>query len=371
MILSNSILKQLFELLKSALWKTFPNGELFKDNSDTDWEEIIQLSTEQGVMAIAYDGMLHLPVELQPSRKIKLAWALKVDAIEKRYANQLKTAEELAELFYSNNISMLLFKGIALARDYPIPEHREFGDLDIYLFNKHEQGDNTLSFHGGIKKNKFHFKHTSFFYKGISVENHMHLLATHIYPNFLPLEEKLLIELSKDYDKIEISCKEDKILFPSPEFHALFLITHIIAHFSLSIALRSLCDWAIFLYKNKNKVDFKSLRQSLSEAGILPLADAITALTVRYLNLPLESAPFFEENLLLEDSILEDSLNLFFFLKNSSNPSYGEIIAYKCKRLKYKHQKYKLINPYKSHYKTLESILYHIRYPHTIFKLKK
>ena len=40
-----------------------------------------------------------------------------------------------------NNIPMMVIKGYTLARLYPKPERRIGGDIDIFLFDKQEEGD--------------------------------------------------------------------------------------------------------------------------------------------------------------------------------------------------------------------------------------
>ena len=60
------IAKQLFNLVKAALWQTAADGSLFGEQ--TDWQAIYKLARKQTVMGIAYDGLLTLPAELQPQR---------------------------------------------------------------------------------------------------------------------------------------------------------------------------------------------------------------------------------------------------------------------------------------------------------------
>ena len=67
------IAKQLFNLVKSALWQTAADASLF--GKQTDWQAIYKLARKQTVMSIAYDGMLTLPTDLQPQRTLKLQWS--------------------------------------------------------------------------------------------------------------------------------------------------------------------------------------------------------------------------------------------------------------------------------------------------------
>lgn len=90
------------------------------------------------------DGMERLPEELRPPRDIRLRWALTAEEQEKRYRRQQKKAAKMAAAFAENGIRMLVLKGLGLSRDYPVPAHRECGDIDIYLFGASDEGDRLL-----------------------------------------------------------------------------------------------------------------------------------------------------------------------------------------------------------------------------------
>lgn len=63
-----------------------------------------------------------------------------------------------------------LLKGLGLSIYYPRPEHRECGDIDLWLDNC-DKG-NRLIEELGIKINYDSEKHAVFHYKGVMVENH-------------------------------------------------------------------------------------------------------------------------------------------------------------------------------------------------------
>lgn len=50
----------------------------------------------------------------------------------------------MAAVFAENGIRLLLLKGLGLSRNYPVPAHRECGDIDIYLFGASDEGDRLL-----------------------------------------------------------------------------------------------------------------------------------------------------------------------------------------------------------------------------------
>ena len=352
----------LFILLNAGIRNKNPEKNFFSDFSDSEWKEVYHHAIEQGVMAIVFDAVMRLPEELKPPRSLKLNWAFNVEALEKRYSRQEGVARELAEIFEANNIRVFFFKGISLARLYPVPSHREFGDLDIYLFGEYKKGNQLLLQYGQAEKN-INPKHLSSSYKGIVVENHIAFLSPDTN-SYLKNIENTLIKLSKEALKEPYS----NILFPTSNYNILLIMSHAIIHFPYSIVLRHLCDWVVFLEANKGKVDFVNYNKLLSEAGLLTVADAFTALAVRFLELKQESAPKYSNNPALEDKILLNILNPLRLHKIKPSPL--DIIVFKYRTFKSRRWKHKLISNDEYYKIVLNSIYYHIRHPQSIFKTK-
>lgn len=94
---------------------------------------------------------------------------------EKRYRRQQEKTAKMAAAFAENGIRMLVLKGLGLSRDYPVPAHRECGDIDIYLFGASDEGDRLLLQMGAQP----YFdvpKHSSHTWDGILIENHRTIL---------------------------------------------------------------------------------------------------------------------------------------------------------------------------------------------------
>jgi len=316
-VLSEVISQRMLALTKAALHGTIPDEHLFINIGEMEWNELFEQLCAQGVMALSFDGAMRLPKELQPPLSVKLRWIASVEAVEKRYRRLRETAEKLFVYFRENNIKMLLFKGIALSRFYPTPARREFGDIDIFLCGKQEEG-NALLERIADKKPHFSKKHTNFHYNGILIENH-HTLLSHneyfkIFRYSKVLEKRLMMILNEtgvmDETFFAGSGRTDEtMLFPSPDFDALFLTLHLLVHFSNKIVLRQLCDLTILFTACKGEIDFAAYRNVLSEAGLLKLSDAFISLLVRYLGLNPEYAPPYKCDLSLENKIWNDMLN--------------------------------------------------------------
>jgi hypothetical protein len=358
----------LFDLLKSSLWGTMPDEKLFAGINETTWNAVFKQATKQGVVAVAFEGVLLLPAALQPPRKLKIAWGVKVNLVESNYTTRKAVAEELADLFWKNNIRMLIFKGITLAQYYQIPGHREFGDLDIYLFGKKKEGDQLLRQWGAQEDKKHHsYKHSVFRYKGVSIENHACFLNVRTSSRVAALNTRLIALAEAELG----NAPDGKPLFPAPDFTALFFMAHAIHHFTCQLpAGRYFYDWAVFLHANKGKWDMSCYCEALSEAGLKKMADFFTSITVDYLGLPLDEAPPFERDSVLEEKILTAMRHPLSFPENKKQ-GIRKILAYKYHRLMDRRWRRELVYPGTFHKMILNSILYHLHHPEEIWTLRK
>jgi hypothetical protein len=370
--------QRLIVLIQSALNETVPNEKLFAGMDESQWDNLLCYSAEQGVMALALDGSMHLPTSLQPPRTVKWRWIAGVEAVEKRYRHQLKVAEELTDRFKENNIQMLLFKGIALSRFYPNPEHREFGDIDIYLYGKADEGDAILR--RMVKKDNHPSskKHTGFSYKGLLIENHHTLLnqgGPSSFYNSDILEERLKDSLVsagilENERPPSSGSPDEKPLFPTPDFDALFVMLHALGHFPAGIVFRHLCDLKVLFTTYRGKIDFVYYRDCLSKAGVLKVADALTALAVRYLGLNLECAPPYESNPELEEKIITDIMHPPIPPLREEQRTFFKVIIHKIKLICARYWKNELIFPGKFGKLIIHSASYHLLHPEVIRKLK-
>jgi hypothetical protein len=206
-------------------------GDLFSSMSHTEWRKLLEAAAKQGVTAVAADGMCKRVRELLP-KDIAVRWFLSVDSIEKRYQRQMEVLNELRSLFAKSQIEILVLKGAVLASLYPVCEHRECGDIDIFLYENYEKG-NLVVDKMGIKVEKLGLKHSNFYFKGVPIENHKSLLnvANNRYDREI---ERHLHRMLKD-GKIE-------------DFHLLFNIRHTIVHFlSSGVVLRHFTDLYLLL----------------------------------------------------------------------------------------------------------------------------
>ena len=77
--------ERLFALVRATLRNRMDDASLFEGTDAAQWREIYDLSSVQGVLAQAWDGMQLLPEAMRPPRALRLQWAVNVERIEKDY----------------------------------------------------------------------------------------------------------------------------------------------------------------------------------------------------------------------------------------------------------------------------------------------
>ena len=239
--------------------------------SEEDWTRLFTLAAQHGVTALLFDTILRLPEQQQPSRALKIRWALSSEAIEKRHAQQTRAAHELTTLFASHGDRTILLKGLGLSIYYPRPEHRECGDIDLWLDNC-DKG-NRLIEELGIKINYDSEKHAVFHYKGVMVENHSHLLM----PSHRRTERAIDDFLVGEAENSRLA--PAGYYTPSPMFNALYLLRHMARHFGTEgINLRHLLDWGLFLRSEQSEIDFEKILTLYAATGYDTVYNIFTAL---------------------------------------------------------------------------------------------
>ena len=254
------------------------------DTADTavtpgSWERIYRMAADHGLSAVVWDGICRLPAAQQPPRETRIRWALSAEKLEERYRHQQQTASKLAARFSEEGLRMLLLKGLGLSRDYPLPEHRECGDIDIYLYGESDKGDRILHEIGAHP----YFdvpKHSEYVWDGVLIENHRTILNVRRNRT----ERELNALLVRLLEKEGTHGLAPGIQAPRATFNAIFLIRHAAVHFQKEgIVLRHLCDWACFLTRHWDEIDHALFRTAMEDYRMDRFADLMTTAAVEYL----------------------------------------------------------------------------------------
>lgn len=285
-----------------------------KISKDVDWARLKTLADEQGLSAVILDGIDKLNTNLSNSTNIlplelKLEWIGEVlQNYEQRYASYRNAIGSLAGFYNEHEFKMMVLKGYACSLNWPKPEHRPCGDIDIWQFGQQKEADEALEHEKGISIDNSHPRHTVYEWQGFTVENHYDFLNVHHHISNVKLEA-ILKELGQD-DSHSVELIGEKVYLPSPNLHALFLLRHSMSHFaSTSVSLRLLLDWALFVEKYGKDVDWEWLIGVIDVFGMKSLFNIFNAICIEDLGFNVNTFPFEQYDPLLKERVLRDCLS--------------------------------------------------------------
>lgn len=357
--------KTLTTLLKMALHNKPCNEIEWAGMTDNDWKSCYQLAVKHGVMAVAWDGLQLLPAGLQPSRPIKLSWAVAVRNYEEWYERYCHTADELSSLYAGHGIAMVQLKGVGMSSYYPVPSHREGGDIDIYTYsadlsklsdNEANSLADKLMKDMGIEVDDANSKHSNFVYRGIPIENHKSFLALEYYTIAKEMNE-ILHELLLPQETPLCDGKYH-ILTPSPEFNALFLSFHAGQHYCSGFRLHHLFDWACMLKKHG-----LPLSEKVTDRKLLRFIHALTQLC----NILFET----DVKVPINQNMTEEVYMQIMHPRFSGNAPKNKIgvFLYKTGRLFYRNHKQSKVFDRSLLREVWYSIIFHFKRPDTILTI--
>jgi len=254
---NNSIIELMLESVRASIFdftpKVLANGRI-------DWDELMDISAEHGLLAWVWDGICKIPQEQQPTRIQRINWGLSAQDIWDSYFHHQRVLGKIIEICDKKDIKVLLLKGIELSSLYPKPQYRPAADIDIYFFDNCIEGVELLS--GG--KYELSGKHYTFWLDGVHIECHEKLID---------VGTDLQIEIEKYLESTlyhsEINENGFYVLpFWSNIVHTLL---HNLAHLTNPgpdpIKIRSILDYAMLLEKvvsNGRDDEYKKIMKRLN-----------------------------------------------------------------------------------------------------------
>lgn len=248
-----------------------------------DWEKLWKIASIQGVSDICLDGLqkCNAASDFQNtiSPSLKMQFIAECLGQEQIYKKQWKAAKELAVIYDQHGIDTYVMKGFSLSRLFPHPEHRQFTDMDCYLMREgieaYEEG-NRIAKENGMTVDSKYYKHSKIILDGLTVENHQFLLPIKGSSKAKEFERELRLWI--DDGKNEYIA-DSRLKATSPFFDAVYVLAHAQEHFlNEGFVLRHICDWAMVLKANADKVDWDEWKRVCNEYGLLSFAYAMSRL---------------------------------------------------------------------------------------------
>jgi hypothetical protein len=232
--------------------------------SSKDWWHLFRLMQQNHVTALTAETIATLDVP----REVMMPWLSEQQKAKDWYSYQLDVQEAIVELMDKSGIKTLVLKGTHTAQYYPQPELREFGDLDLYFYNKHDEADMLAEKRLRVTVSNEAHHHSKYNYRGVTVESHYDFLNTHYPPS------------NRSYEKM---LKEQ---VGTATFEVLFLLRHMAGHFAASrITLRDLVDWALTCQALRDKADWALVDKSIEDFGMTDFVAVLNAIAEQRLGI--------------------------------------------------------------------------------------
>ncbi len=293
---------ELFSLLRLGLGTT----TIAKEDISTlliatknQWDELEEKASFQGVTGIVLDGLKAVMDELGSDcfcrkdnqgqwKQFILQWIGGVmQGYEAGNLLQLEVVDAIQRRWAVAGVRMMLMKGQANGVLYPEPKHRCPGDIDCYLFEDYAKG-NELAKEWADKVDEGWYKHSVIAYGGQTIENHRYFVHTREGKKSKKLNQTMCDTLKNV--KFE-TLPGTGVLLPPPMFNALFLTYHAQAHFlEEGLKLRQLLDWAMFLKRDANKLDWPFFYSVCEKYHLRRFAEVATDIAVHYLGVEIEDS---------------------------------------------------------------------------------
>ena len=277
--------------------------------SHINWTAIETLAEQQGLSAVLVDGVELLPEGKRPPKEVLLQWIGEtLQGYEYRYEAYKKAIAELAGFYNSHGFKMMVLKGYACGMNWPKPEHRPCGDIDIWLFGKQKEADALLMKTKRIEVDNTHHHHSVFNWGEFTVENHYDFINVHHHKSNAEIEY-VLKELGQD-DSHFINVLGEKVYLPSPNLHALFLLKHMMMHFAAEgITLRHVLDWGFLAKAHSHEIDWEWLEGVLEQYGMMPAYNIFNAICVENLGFDSNVFPKVQFNPSRKERVLQEIIS--------------------------------------------------------------
>lgn len=284
--------QQYFALMRAALW-----GQSVEFDQKPDWEGIMRIARHHATDVLVADVASRLGEGLSPTTS--MLQEMKV-AMRFNFINQLELKQILVSAvtaLRSKGIEPVLLKGFGLARLYPNPDLRQFGDIDLYVGVDcfHEACTVLRSLPGC-----YNWGEEVDVGRHYNIEFGRHPLEVHRVSADVedPEEKAFYTDIERDglvEHPQHVSLEGFGLTVPSMELDVFFTFFHAWHHFTTSgVGWRQISDVAMTLHAYHGHLDVAKLQKWLVEMHLIEPWRVFGWLIVNRLGLPKEEMPFYD-----------------------------------------------------------------------------
>lgn len=208
------------------------------------------------------------------------------------------TLQRLTLSLREAGIEPVLLKGQGLARNYPIPELRQCGDIDLYVgeecYERTYEALLPIVSEIDDKAKIWNWMHFDAKIGNIMLEVHQKADYMRSRKGDKLYREYMRRGLSENLSPIKFA--DTDVMTPNDTYNAFYVFYHLWRHFSgTGVGLRQFCDWTCFLHTHVGKLDLPYLKEMLINLGFMKPWQVFGCFLVKDLGLPEDEFPFYNK----------------------------------------------------------------------------
>lgn len=296
--MSRDIIQQQFlELVRTGLFPEL-NARIIPHGNSVDWEMLHRLAEEQSVKGLVAAGIDNLPASERPPKEVVLQFIGSTFQLEQRNKAMNAFVAKLMEQLRTEDIYAILVKGQGIAQCYEKPLWRACGDVDLLLSESdYERAKELLCpLATDVETEYTHFKH-----QGMTIDGWVVELHGTLHSRLSNRVDRMVDDVQKDVfyggNVRPWDNGGTQVFLPSPDNDVIFVFTHILHHFFFEgIGLRQICDWCRLLWTYRDSLNHELLESRIRKMGLMSEWKAFATFAVKWLGMPVEAMPLYEDN---------------------------------------------------------------------------
>lgn len=240
--------------------------------SEEEWKAVHTTAVNQTVIGLVYDGIMSLPAEQMPPRRIKVNFALLSEKIQNKNAAVSEHARQIYSAFRDMGIRSCLLKGQGLASLYPNPLRRQCGDIDLWVEGDRKDTINLLRSKWKVGEIWYHHADVRAFADKTSLEIHFYPSWMNSPRNNALVQNYFALQSDRQFSNYNATLGYS---VPTDDFNLVYCMIHLYRHLLLEgVGLRQVIDY-FYLLKSTEPESRAVAANVLDELGIGEFAPSV------------------------------------------------------------------------------------------------
>lgn len=252
--------------------------------SPEEWDEILGMADRHVVLSFLYDYLMEQ--ELSEVQKQFVTQTARKTVLQSYHL--LWCTHMVVEKLKERGITAVVLKGAATAENYPVPELRKSGDVDLLIPIEEQMplARDVLLEHGFVVEEEQLAQHHLVMRSCEGIELELHSMLAEPFDNseINNYLRDCLSDILPHIEQQNIMGYDLPVL--SDGYHAFELLLHMLQHFLRSgFGLKLLCDWVVFWNRPVAEDETSLYCKLVEECGLTGFSRMITSVCVIYLGL--------------------------------------------------------------------------------------